>query len=362
MKPRPKPLLGLVLGVLIGAVIVGLLWQLGVAPPDRLVLFGVLAVAIALTELLLTQTTRRGKRRFVTVMVIAGIFAGVALTGIPETLLNKGSISDGCSLTMTSATDEASPTDTSAFDPFDTTPGDTVSFTSATDEVLTNWDSGLGISIGGIPITLWTAQRANEQGFTEWSGSESVQKYLDELEDQSGLQLRGTYHVVGYIHADEGDCEMAGYLRINAEGPFATPLIIALWVAGALLLIIIVWVGVSVGRSVRDAKAFTEKPDAVQTPRERPVEPASPKLTPTPVAPVQRPPAEHADAVVDDTRVMPVAETQAMPIAETEAVPVTEADDVPDSQTEVLPTTEGEPASGSDDAGSDDEETARDET
>ena len=85
MKPRPKPLVGLVLGLLLGLVIVGLLWQLGVAPPDRFILFGVVAVSIALVELIVTQTLKRGKKRFVTVMIIAGVFGGVALTGIPET-------------------------------------------------------------------------------------------------------------------------------------------------------------------------------------------------------------------------------------------------------------------------------------
>jgi len=67
------------LGLLVGLVIVGLLWQLGVAPPDRFILFGVVAVSIALVEVLLTQTTRRGKKRFVTSMIIAGVFAGVVM-------------------------------------------------------------------------------------------------------------------------------------------------------------------------------------------------------------------------------------------------------------------------------------------
>src|SRR6187431_2625245 len=88
MKPRPKPLVGLLLGLLLGVVVVGLLWQLGVAPPDRFILFGVIALSIAVVDLMVTQTVRRGKKRFVTVMIIAGVFGGVALTGIPETFLN----------------------------------------------------------------------------------------------------------------------------------------------------------------------------------------------------------------------------------------------------------------------------------
>ena len=332
MKPRPKPLLGLLLGLLLGIVIVGLLWQLGVAPPDRFILFGVLAVTIALVELLLTQTTRRGKKRFVTTMVIAGVFGGVALTGIPETFLNTGTLSEGCTLTVTSATDEATPTDTSAFDPFDTTPDDTVSFTSSTDDVLTNWDSGLGMSIGGIPITLWTAERDNAAGATEWSGEEPVQRYLDELEDQTGLQLRGTYHAFGYIHADQGDCDMAGYIRVNAEGAFATPLIVALWVAGGLLAVIVIALAVSVRRSIREAKAFAEgaavtAPAASPTPDAEPVgafSPATPEPKPEP-KPEPIPPAE------------PVAETRVMPVTETEALPTQPEKPAPASGTEEEP-------------------------
>lgn len=356
MKPRPKPLLGLLLGLLLGAVIVALLWQLGVAPPDRFILFGVLALSIALVELLLTQTTRRGKKRFVTTMVIAGVFGGVALTGIPETFMDAGSISDGCTLTMTSATDEASPTDTSTFDPFDTTPDDTVSFTSSTDEVLTNWDSGLGISIGGVPITLFTAERDNAAGATEFFGEEKVQKYLDDIEDQIGLQLRGTYQVFGYINADEGDCDMAGYLRINAEGVFATGLIVALWITGALLLVIVIALAVSVGRSIREAKQYAANSGtATPTGTAATGGSAAPDLepvgafTPTEPAPSEKPADKPSQAGGSDRAASDrdsgggkaaaagsaawlssqdddaVPETQVMPAAaETEVLPVTE--------------------------------------
>lgn len=262
MKPRPKPLLGLVLGLLFGAVVVAQLWQLGVAPPDRFILFGIIGVSIALTELLLTQTTRRGKGRFVTVMVIAGLFGGVALTGVPETFSGTGSLSDGCHLEITSGTETVNPEDTAPFDPLDTTPTDTLTWTSSTDEVLTNWDTSLAMLIGGIPVTLFTAERPNAEQSTEWFGEESVADYLAKIEDETGLELRGTFHIAADIKADEGDCEMAGYIRVNAESPFATPLIIGLWALGAVLLVMIVWIASSVGRSVRDAKAAAYRPEA----------------------------------------------------------------------------------------------------
>lgn len=256
MKPRPKPLLGLLLGLLLGVAAVGLLWQLGIAPPDRFILFGVVAVAIALTELLLTQTTRRGKKRFVTSMIIAGVFGGIALTGIPQTFMDSGSLSDGCTLEATSSMEEVTPTDTSAFDPFDVTPTDTIEWTSSTDQVLTDWDSGLGMYIGGFEVPVFTAERDNSEQSQSWYGSEDVAEYLAQLEDDWGFTIRGTYHVYGYIHADEGDCDMAGYIRINAENPFATPLIITLWIVGGLMLVIIIALTVSVRRSIRESKAF----------------------------------------------------------------------------------------------------------
>jgi hypothetical protein len=342
MKPRPKPLLGLLLGLLIGLVGVGLLWQLGVVPPTRFVVFSEIAFWIAVVELLLTQTTRRGKKRFVTSMVIAGVFAGVALTGIPETFLNTGSITEGCSLTVTSGTDEATPADTTATDPFDTTPSDTVSFTASTGSALTNWDSGLGMSIAGFPITLFTAQRDNAAGATDFSGQESVQKYLDELEDQTGLQLRGSYHAFGYIHADEGDCDANGFIRVNAESLFATPLIIGLWGALGLLVIIVIALTISVARSIRESKRYAaatasaapgEQAATAAAPAAEPVgafTPPEPERTektqdaPTPKRSGAAGAAAGSAAWMASRDDEPVAETQVMPAAETELLPVSE--------------------------------------
>jgi hypothetical protein len=232
------------------------LWQLGVAPPDRFPVFAVLAVSIAVTTLLTTQTLQRGKRRFVTAMVIAGVSAGVAITGIPETFTGTGSLSDGCQLEVASGTETATPQETSPFDPLDTTPTDTLTWTSSTDEVLTNWDSSIGMIIIGIPVTLWSAERPNTEQFTSWTGSEKVDDYLDRIEDETGLEVRGTFHIGAAIDADGGDCDMAGYLRVNAEGVFATELIIALWAAGALLAVINAWLAVAARRSIRQASRY----------------------------------------------------------------------------------------------------------
>ena len=178
---------------------------------------------------------------------------------------------------------------------------------------------------------MFTAERPNTEQATSWSSTEDVADYLDKLEDEWGVQLRGTYHVYGFIHADEGDCDMAAYIRVNAENPFATPLIIALWVAAGLLAVIIISLTVSVRRSIREAKAYAQQAalasSATRNARDRRLcgggtggrggahwgvhgtDQRLPKRPPWPMTPAE-----------------PVAETQAMPTAETEALPVNDAE------------------------------------
>ena len=330
MKPRPKPLVGLLLGLLLGVVVVGLLWQLGVAPPDRFILFGVIALSIAVVDLMVTQTVRRGKKRFVTVMIIAGVFGGVALTGIPETFMGAGTVSDGCTLEATSGDETVKAADTSAFEPLDTTPTGTISWESSTEKVLTNWDSGLGMYIGGVAVPLFTAERPNSEQATSWSSTEEVADYLNKLEDEWGVQLRGTYHVYGYIHADEGDCDMAAYIRVNAENPFATPLIIALWVATGLLAVIIIALTVSVRRSIREAKAYAKQAALASSATGTLGTGGSAAMEPVdavePVGAFTEPPKAAVVPPVVDEPAEPVAETQVMPAAETEALPVNDAE------------------------------------
>ena len=135
MEAKPRPLLGSLLGLLLGIVIVALLWQLGVVPPDRLVLFGVLSITTALVTILLTQRTMLVRKRFVLVMVMCGLMAGVAVAGIPDAVAT-GSIASGCSANATSSLDSKTPEQTSIADPFDVTGTDTVQWTAKSAEVM----------------------------------------------------------------------------------------------------------------------------------------------------------------------------------------------------------------------------------
>lgn len=256
MEAKPRPLLGSFLGLLLGIFVVALLWQLGVVPPDRLIFFGVLSVAIALVTIILTQRTVLVRKRFILVMLLSGLLAGVAVAGIPETIAG-GSISDGCSATGTSSLDSKTPDQTSLADAFDVTRTDTVQWTAESAGVFTNWTSALGMKVGGFPVKIWGGSSANEDGKQSNSGSADVASYLADIEGGTGITLTGIYHVYGHLNADEGTCDMSAYVRLPSEGAFAGTLNMGLWIAlGGLILIIAIMAGVvrhSITRAARAA-------------------------------------------------------------------------------------------------------------
>ncbi|MBC7299067.1 MAG: hypothetical protein H5T82_09245 [Demequina sp.] len=237
MDAQPRPLLGSFLGLLLGIVVVALLWQLGVVPPDRLVLFGVLAVTIALVTIVLTQRTALVRKRFILVMVLCGLLAGVAVAGLPGTIAG-GSISEACSADGTSSLDSKTPDQTSLADPFDVTRTDTVQWNGASADVLTNWRSALGLDIGGFQVKVWDGSSANDERTQSNSGAADVESYLGDIEGSTGIRLAGIYHVYGHLDADQGTCDMSAYVRVQGEGAFTGTLNMALWIALAALILI----------------------------------------------------------------------------------------------------------------------------
>src|SRR5680860_1260586 len=142
MEAKPRPLLGSLLGLLLGIVVVALLWQLGVVPPDQLVLFGVLAVTVFMVTSILTQRVELVRKRFVLVTVLCGLMAGVAIAGIPD-MIAGGSISDGCFAEGTSSLGSKTPDSTSLADPFDMKRTDSVAWTGESVDVFTDWKSSI---------------------------------------------------------------------------------------------------------------------------------------------------------------------------------------------------------------------------
>ncbi len=252
MEAKPRPLLGSLLGLLLGIVVVALLWQLGVVPPDQLVLFGVLAVTIFLATSILTQRVVLVRKRFILVTVLCGLMAGVAVAGIPDAIAG-GSISDGCYAEGTSSLDSKTPDTTSIGDPFELTRTDSVAWTGESVDVFTDWQSSIGIDVGGFPVEIWSGSSANEDQKQSNSGVEDVAGQLADIKESTGITLAGIYHVYGKLTANEGGCDMSAYVRVQGEGAFAGALNIALWIALAVLIIIILIMSMVVRRSITRA-------------------------------------------------------------------------------------------------------------
>ncbi len=302
MEARPRPLLGSLLGLLLGIVVVALLWQLGVVPPDRVVLFGVLAVTVFLVTTLLTQRVVLVRKRFVMVTVLCGLMAGVAVAGIPDTIAG-GSISDGCLAEGTSSLDSRTPDNTSLADPFDMTRTDSVAWTGESAGVFTDWKSSIGIDVGGFPVKIWSGSSANEDQKQSNSGVEDLAGRLADIEESTGITLAGIYHVYGNLDATEGGCDMSAYVRIPSEGAFTGTMNLSLWGSLAVLtFIILIMAGVvrqSITRAARAAGGAT-----VVTGEPGPV-PTAPAAEPSPTenqAKKSAPPAESGRQAQPETQ------------------------------------------------------------
>lgn len=238
MEAKPRPLLGSLLGLLLGIVVVALLWQLGVVPPDQFVLFGVPAVTIFMVTSILTQRVELVRKRFIVVTVLCGLMAGVAVAGIPD-MIAGGSISDGCFAEGTSSLGSKTPDNTSLADPFVMTRTDSVAWTGESVDVFTDWKSSTGIDVGGFPVEIWSGSSANEDHKQSNSGVEDVAGRLADIEESTGIALAGIYHVYGNLDANEGGCDMSAYVRLPSEGAFTGTMNLSLWGSLAVLLVVI---------------------------------------------------------------------------------------------------------------------------
>ncbi|WP_297081207.1 hypothetical protein [uncultured Demequina sp.] len=253
---RPKPLVGALLGLLLGLVVVALLWITGVLPPDRLPLFGIVALSIFVVGWILTQRMSLVRAKFIIVVIISATLGGVALTGIPE-FMGGGSLSDGCHLDASSSLEPAQigPEDTAAMNPFDVTTTDTISWNSSSDAVLTDWNAGLYVVVGGFDIPLWSGEHENSGEAQEWAGDEAVEPHIDSVQNRTGIVVTGTYHVHGSLTADGGDCDMQAYVRVAPASAFDGILLAALWALLVVIIIVIIIVAVGVRRSIKAADA-----------------------------------------------------------------------------------------------------------
>lgn len=318
MKPQPKPVTGAIFGFFFGVVIVALLWQLGILPPDRLVVFGIVAIVMMVSTFALTQRVSLVHKRFVVVVVFAALLGGIALTGIPE-FVSGGSINDGCTIEASSSlSGETGPAQTSATSPFKAALSDDVPWVFATGPVLSTGTNAAGLMVAGFQIPTWTGTFENTAAVNEITGIASVQGLQDELKAETGLALTGVYHLYGYVHAPEENCDANGYVLVAPTSAFGNTVLIGLWVLALILFIVIVSLAIGVRRSIRtserlaatmppaDAAAATTTTNApvvvaepATLPASEPVEPQAtePSAEPAPpVAPAPIPPSDPTEA------------------------------------------------------------------
>ncbi|WP_143340530.1 hypothetical protein [Demequina sp. NBRC 110057] len=265
MSPRPKPLVGALLGLALGVIVSALLWILGVTPPDRLPLFGILAVSTLVGSTLTTLAFRRAAGRYLAVVVLCAVAAGVALTGIPE-FTGNGDLSEGCHVSATSSleTEPVTPEGTSPTDPFDMTQTDTVAWTATTDGELVEASPSVALMIGGFAVPLWNGQTAYD-GVLDLAGEDSVAEREDVVRDAVGITLTGTYHLAGQLDGAMGGCTADAYLRVASDGAFGGLLPVLLWILLAVVVVGIAVVSGAVARSIRQARRAQPLTDTLTT-------------------------------------------------------------------------------------------------
>jgi hypothetical protein len=235
-QSRGKPVLGAVLGAVIGVIAVLILQQGAVVLPTRLVVFGILGIATSAGSLLLTVAYRRPA--VVAIHSIAVLAVAFALTGIPA-MTARGDLSGPCTVSAVSSLwDAGSPADTSVRDPFDIAPAGTLDWRIAFPEPYETWSGTVGVDIAGFRVPVRTQGFDNTARETFREGSEDVPSRIREIEDISGLTVTGVYHVFASAETPGGACKADMYVRIAATSLFSGPILQGLWTCAAIVALI----------------------------------------------------------------------------------------------------------------------------
>ena len=252
-QSRGKPVLGAVLGAVLGVIAVLILQQGAVVLPTRLVVFGILGIAMSGGSLLLTVAYRR--RLVVAIHSLAALMVVFALTGIPA-MTARGDFSGPCTVSATSSfPDDGNPAGTSARDPFDIDPTGTLDWRVALPEPYATWSGTIGTTIAGFRVPVWTQSFDNTGLEASREGSEDVTADLREVEDISGLTLTGVYEVYAHVDVPGGACEADMYVRISPTNLFSGPILQGLWTCAAILALIVAAYVIQVRRAPADAES-----------------------------------------------------------------------------------------------------------
>lgn len=251
---RVLPVLGALLGALLGVVTMALLTVLGVIAPNRTPLFALVGVGVVLGGALLTQRIMLAKKRLIGLIVVGALLAGVSLAGIPD-VVRAGSVSAGCMASGTSSLEPnpVVPANTTAIDGFSVTPTDTVEWTTQTAVPVTAASGTVSLLVGGMGIPLRDIEFAEAPDVTEWSGQSAVADQLAAIQDATGFEITGIYHVGAHLEIDQGECAGDAYIHVAPAGPFDTTLLIVLWVVLGVLVIALLVLAIVVRASIRES-------------------------------------------------------------------------------------------------------------
>lgn len=253
-EARVLPLLGALLGALLGIVAMALLTVLGVIAPDRLPLFALVGLGMILGAVVLTQRVTLAKKRLVSMIVLGSVLVGVSLTGIPEAA-RGGSVTPDCTVTGTSSLEASpiTPAQTSAVNGFSVTPADTVNWSTQTALPVTSASGTVSLLVGGVGIPIRDIEFAEAPDVTAWSGQSDVAEQLAAVKDATGFDITGVYHVEANLEIDQGECAGDAYIHVAPQNPIATPLLMSLWAVLGVLLIALLVLLIAVRKTIRES-------------------------------------------------------------------------------------------------------------
>jgi hypothetical protein len=235
----------------LGVIAILILQQGAVILPGRLVVFGILGVAISASSLALTVVYRRAA--VIVIQSLALLSVAFALTGFPG-LSGDGAITGPCTVTASSSSPgSADPGKTSVAAPFDIDPTGTLDWSAAFPIPYASWTGTVGLDLGGFAVPMGAYTFDNVKNETGRAGHQDVRHDLQYLEDSSGLTLTGVYHVFASVRSGGDVCAADMYLRIRPHNLVSGPILGGLWTSAAIVgLIFGVYIS-QVRRSRRDA-------------------------------------------------------------------------------------------------------------
>lgn len=252
-KPVGMPILGAVLGAVLGVIAILVLQQGAIILPGRLVVFGILGVAISAGSLALTVAYRRPA--VIVIQSLAILAVAFALTGIPG-LSGHGALTGPCTVTATSSfPSSGDPGKTSVAEPFDIDPTGTLDWSAAFPIPYPTWTGTVGLDVAGFSVPVGTYTFDNTKNESGRSGNEDVRRQLQYIGDSTGLTLTGVYHVFASVTSGKDVCASDVYVRIRPHNLFSGPILGGLWTSAAIVGLIFGVYIAQVRRSRRDADA-----------------------------------------------------------------------------------------------------------